>query len=77
MAELGDAELDIACWSRQQLRAMPVALRQTIRSAFPMPGTDRRRQLGFDQLLERGSEDVAQRGGQGGIGAGEARGKVG
>ncbi len=42
-----------------------------------MPGTDRRGQLGFDQLLERSSKDVAQRRGQGGIGAGEARGKVG
>ena len=77
LAELGDTDLDITARCRDQLRAMPVALRHALAGAFAGCGTDRRGELGFDQLLQRDSEDVAQRRRETRIGAEQTRGKVG
>lgn len=56
---------------------MPVALRHPIGSALTGRGADRGGELGLDQLLQRGGDDVAQRRGQRGIRAEQTRGKVG
>ena len=60
LAQLRDAELEITGCGRHELRAMPVALRHTVRGPFARGGADRRGQLRFDQLLECDSDDVAQ-----------------
>jgi hypothetical protein len=67
----------ITARGRDQLRAMPVALRHTLARAFARGSTDRRSQLCFDQLPQRDREDVAQRRRLIGIGAEQTRGKVG
>ena len=77
LAELGDPDLDITARCRDQLRAMPVALRHTLAGAFAWCGADRRGEFRFDQLLQRHSQDVAQRRRETGIGAEQTRGKVG
>jgi putative intracellular protease/amidase len=77
LAELGDSDLDITARCRDQLRAMPVALRHTLAGAFAWCGADRRGEFRFDQLLQRHSQDVAQRRRETGIGAEQTRGKVG
>ena len=59
VTQLRDADFDIAGRGRQQLRAMPIAQRRPLRGALARGGADRRGELGFDQLLQGGGEDVA------------------
>jgi hypothetical protein len=56
---------------------VPVALVRALRCALAGSGADPAGQLGLDQLLERGREDVAQRTRERGVSAGKARAKVG
>ena len=51
-AQFRDTDLDVPGGGRHQLRAMPVALRDTFGCAFTGSGADRRGQLGLDQLLQ-------------------------
>src|SRR4051794_38130047 len=51
--------------------------RQPVRGVLARRSTDHRGQLGFDQLLQGGQQDVTQPPRQAGVGAGKTRGKIG
>ena len=76
-SELGDAELDIACRGGDQLGSVAVALGGAKRGSLARFGTDLGRQLRLDQLLQGGGHDLADGGGQGGVGADQCVGEVG
>jgi hypothetical protein len=57
-----DPDLRVTGPGRQQLRAMPLALRRPLRGALARRGADRRGEHGLDQLLHGDGQDVAPRG---------------
>jgi hypothetical protein len=52
LTELGDLELDITGWSRQQARPMTVALVRARLGSLMRLGTDERGRFRLDQLLQ-------------------------
>jgi hypothetical protein len=78
LRQLRDPDLDITCGVETSFGRWPcVALRHTLRGAHPRSRTDRGCQLGFDQLLQRRCDDVAQRRRQTRVSASETRREVG
>ena len=76
-AQLRDPDLDVACWGRQQLGTVTVALDHAGRGPLPMLRTDPGGQLRLDHLLKGCAEDLTDRRRERAIDLGQSTGEFG
>lgn len=76
LPQLGDAHLDITRRGRHQFGSVTVALGETKRVSFGRFSADLGSQFGLNQLLQCDLDDLADRGGQGGVRAADALSKL-